>query len=245
MQEVDRRQCDGIGPRQAFASAHKNPVQDGPVNHQSCQRHGPEVEEKIPIADSRKRSNQHVLRIARNRGHAADIGPRGNGEQIRQRREFGAAGYGKHKRHHDETNNVVHQECGKHPAREHDGREKVRQLETAEDKFDAPLEEAREVETPDNQHHREKQNNRGEINEVQRLLGGDDAKCHHGDGADDRCSGPIDFEPRKFPQGKNQITGNEDDISGDEGSFGKGDCSESSHRPADYQRRGEEQAGKS
>ena len=57
-----------------------------PVEQQSDERHRPEVPHEISVADTRERADQHVLRIAGDRGDAADVRRRRHRQQVGQRR---------------------------------------------------------------------------------------------------------------------------------------------------------------
>jgi hypothetical protein len=74
------------------------------------------------------------------------------------------------------------------------------------------LEEASHAEIGHHQHHREEQDNGGEVDGLKGLLRTDNAKGHHQDRANDGRARPIDLHPRKFPEREHEIAAEEDQI---------------------------------
>ena len=84
--------------------------------------------------------------------------------------------------------------------------------QTPQDELDAPLEKAHKVQVAHDQHHRKEQHNGGKVDEMQRRARRHNAERYHGHRADDRRPRPVDLESRKFSQGKDEITCDENRV---------------------------------
>ncbi len=97
-------------------------------------------------------------------------------------------------------------------------------MQTLDDQFRDPIEETREAQIRDDQHHRKQQHDGREVDRRQRLARAHDAECHHEYGADDRRTGTIDLQARKLPESKNDVAAEEDQISGKDACVGQKGC---------------------
>ena len=192
--------------------ANKEPVQDPPIEKQPDNRHRPQVQQKIAVSDARERANQHVLRVAGNGRHAADVRRGRDRQQVRKRRQPHTLGNGKNERHHDQAHDVVNEECRQNPAGEDHRRQQVSGLQPPQHQLRIPLEEARKVEAPHDQHHGEKQDQSGKVDVVERVAGLHDARPHHGYAADHGCPRPVDLQPGELTQRKDQVAGKKDNV---------------------------------
>jgi hypothetical protein len=68
------------------------------------------------------------------------------------------------------------------------------------------------MQVSNNEHHREKQHDRAEVNEVEGILYAHGTRREHQYGADDRRTGGVNFHSRKFAQGKDHVARNENRI---------------------------------
>ncbi len=127
-----------------------------------------------------------------------------------------------HEWHHDQTHDVIDEECRENAASEDHRRQQVCRVQPAQHQFADPFKEAHQVQVADNEHHGEQQDNGSEVDEVQRLARAHDAGGNHGDGADDRRSRAVDLQPGKLAQGENQIAGEEDAIGRQQACVGEG-----------------------
>ena len=71
--------------------------------------------------------------------------------------------------------------------------------------FGNPFEETNQVEIADNQHHREKQDNRTEIDKEERIRRIHHPERKHQNRADNGCARPVDLHAGKVADRKNQI----------------------------------------
>ena len=76
----------------------------------------------------------------------------------------------------------------------------------------SPLEEANQLQVSDDQHHRKQQNNGAEINELHCLPRWHNPEGHYSYSADDRSAGAVNLEAGKFPDGKNDVAGQENGV---------------------------------
>ena len=71
-------------------------------------------------------------------------------------------------------------------------------LETRHHEVRDPVKEPGQVEVRDDEHHREQEHDRAEVDVAQRVPGLHDAERHHQHRADDTRTGSVDLHPRKL-----------------------------------------------
>ena len=87
-------------------------------------------------------------------------------------------------------------------------------LQTTQHRLRIPLEESHQVQVPNNQHHREQEYDRLEVNVAERVCGLHDAEGDHRHRPDDGRARAIDFQPGKLSQRENHVAGEEDGVGG-------------------------------
>ena len=97
-------------------------------------------------------------------------------------------------------------------AQEDDRGQKMMWFEPRNDKFCNPIEEARQMQVGHDQHHREKQHDRAEVDEAQRIVYTYGAGHEHQDRPDDGCAGTINLHSRKFSQGEYDVACDENRV---------------------------------
>ena len=117
-------------------------------------------------------------------------------------RQFEPSCHVEHERRHDQAHDVVHEKRGEQAAGEDHGRQQMVRVQTLDDPFGDSLEEAAKAKVRHDDHHREQQHDRREIDGLQRLLRSDDAEGDHQYGADDCGSGRSIFIHGNFPSAK-------------------------------------------
>jgi hypothetical protein len=110
------------------------------------------------------------------------------------------------------ANNVVDEKPRQEAAREDHRRQQLVRLQPAQYRLGVPLEDAHQVQVPDDQHHRKQQHDGREVDKVQRLPRTHRAKRHHPHRANDRRARAVDLQPGEFPQGEYQVAGQKDDV---------------------------------
>ena len=196
-------------------------MEQSPVDAQPCQRYRAEMNEEIDIADLRDRTDEHVLRVAGDRGDTADVRGRRKRQQIRQRLERQTTRDSDDERGHHETNDVVHQESGQDATHEYHGGQQLLRAQPQNRAVRDPLEKAAEVQVGDDQRHGEQQHDGREINGPQRFRRSHDAECHHQHRADDGRTRPVDLQARELPQGEDEIAGKENRVGRGAASLGE------------------------
>ncbi len=187
-------------------------MQDRPVHDETNDRDRPEVREEVAVADGGGRSNQHVLRIAGNGRDTADVGRRGQRQQVGNGPEPHAAREVDQEGRQHQANDVVDEECREQPSGEDHRAQQVSRTDSHHQELGDAIEEAGEAQPADDQHHGEEQDDGGEVDGADGVSGADDADGNHQDRADDRRAGAVDLHPRKFSDGEDQVRGREDRI---------------------------------
>ncbi len=170
------------------------------------------MKKEIVIANAGERPNQHILRIAGDRSHAANIRRSGDRKQIRQGLQLHAPRDAKHKGYHYQADDIVHQKCRKKPASENDRRQQMGRLQSLQNYFRIPLEEAHQAQVADDQHHRKQKHESGEVDEAQRIRRPHHPEGDHGNRSDDRRAWTVYLEARKLADRENQIARQENDV---------------------------------
>lgn len=196
-----------------FASpAGADEIDHSPINEEARERHRPQMRHELQVADSRKRSDQDVLRVAGNRCHAADVGSGCHRQQVGQGLLAQPPGRGQNQRHHRQADDVVDEKSREKPAGEnHRGQQMVR-LQAAHDEVRDPVEKSRQVQVGDDQHHREQQHQGGEIDEAQGIFRAKDAEGKQQHRPDHRRARPINLHTGEFADGENHIARQEDGV---------------------------------
>ena len=176
-----------------------------PVHEQAHDRDRPERADEVDVADPGQRADQHVLRVAGDRRDAADVRRRRYRDHVRHRpagRGGGPAG---------STNGVITRQttsltrnADSSPLLKINGRQQVMRVQPDDNPLGDPVEEADDPQVPGHQHHREQQDDGGEVDRAERLAGADDTKGHHQHGADDRRARPIDPHPGELAEREDQ-----------------------------------------
>ena len=78
-----------------------------------------------------------------------------------------------------------------------------------------PLEESRQMQAGDNQHHGEQQDERREVDAVDGLLWAEHAEDKHEHRADDRHRGAVDLRARQTSDGEDQVAGQKNEPGND------------------------------
>jgi len=138
---------------------------------------------------------------------------------VRGERQAEAAGEVDRERRHHQADDVVDQERRQQPAAEDNGRQQVMRVQPDDNPLGDPVEEADDPQVPGHQHHREQQDDGGEVDRAERVAGVDDTKGHHQHGTDDRRARPIDAQSGELADRKNQIAGEEDDVGREHAGF--------------------------
>src|ERR1017187_9593003 len=154
--------------------------------------HGGERGGEGAVWDERETADHHILRIARDGGHTADIGGHGVGHVERGEH----AGYQDDARQqHQRGVRVIH-----HP-RAHGG------------------EEAGEAQVGHHDHHAEEKDDGVVIDGGVRFLHGEDVEGQHEAGADDGRAGAVHAEERDAAEGECEVGGGENEDGGDQNSI--------------------------
>ena len=181
-----------------------------PVNKQTDQCDGTEMRQEVAIADTRDRADQHVLRIAGNGRHTANVGSRGQSQEIRQRAHTHSFADIEHQRRHEQANHIVHQERRQNSTGEDDSRKQLAGSEMENYAVGHPVEESCQMQAGYDQHHGEEQYQRAEVDALDGALRRKNAADKHQYRADDRHGRPIDLRSRQASEGEDEITGEED-----------------------------------
>jgi arylsulfatase A-like enzyme len=208
-----RRGHDGIlhadavdGPAQA------EPVHQGPVGQQAHDGDRPQARDEGHVRHAGQRPDEHVLRVAGDRRHAADVRRRRHRDHVGHDRDVQAPRHLDHDWRHDQADHVVDEKGGQDPAREHDGRQQVVWVQARDEPAGDGVEEAGQPEVAGDHHHREQQDDRGEVDRGEGLACADDAEGDHEHGADDRCARAIDLHAREGAKREHQIAAGEDQV---------------------------------
>ena len=167
--DLDRFGGDGFAFRSDVFTA-EYPRDQQPVDEESDECDGAEVQQEIAISQPGERADEHVLRVAGDGGHAANVRSGGDGEQIGQRLQLHLPRSDQRERNHHQADDVVDEECRQHAGDEDDGGQQVARFEALDDLGGDPVEEAGEMQAADDHHHGEQQDERAEVDEAQRLI---------------------------------------------------------------------------
>ncbi len=193
----------------------KDPVQQSPIHEQADQRHRAEVHKKVAISNPGNRSDQNVLRIAGDRCYAADVGSRRQREQVGQRLQAHPLADAQHQRRHDQADHIVHQECRQNAAGEHHAGQQMPWTQVLDHQMSNPLEESRQVQAGDNQHHGEKQDQRREVDALDGRLWREHAEDEHAYRPNDRHRGTVDLRARQMSDGEDEVARQENEPGND------------------------------
>ncbi|MPM50860.1 hypothetical protein SDC9_97606 [bioreactor metagenome] len=162
-------------------------------------------------------ADQNVLGVADGGQRAADVGGQCQTDQERHRIEFAVQqrrrDYRSDRKHH-----YVVVEKGREHASKHDQhRQKIRRTvkQGMQDGPGDPAVESGEMELRRDHHQCEKQQDRLHIDRCDRLGQIDAAEGEHGDGAEQRDSGPVELQKKPVPDRQSEIGGQKNDQRGD------------------------------
>ena len=211
----------GIGRLEATAAQELRRVRHG--NQQECakereQGHGRQGGGERPVGNLRQGSNDHVLRIAGDRRHAAGVGRHGDGQQVGHRVSFQPHHEIEHQRSHDDANGVVDEERRKHAGdRDHRAEKDERMARPGDRPRRYKAEEARQAEVGDDDHHPEEERDRRHIDGRERLAEIEHVEGDHQAAAKERRAGAVQPIARQAADRHDHVGGGEDDDGGNQG----------------------------
>ena len=213
--ELGRAQ-DVADGRAIAAAPETQPVDHRPVQEQPHDGDRAEMQHEFEIAQARQRADEHVLRVSRDGRHAADVGRRGDRDQVGHDRQAEPPRHVQHERRHHQADDVVDEKRGESAAGQDDDRQQVMGVQTRDDPFGDVLEEPAQPQVGDDDHHREQQHDGREVDRLQRLVRPDNAERHHQHRADDGGARAVDLHPRDFPEGEDAVAADEDGVGGED-----------------------------
>ena len=150
-------------------------------------------------------ADEDVLRVAGDRAGGADVGGGGQADQVRHGVVAQPPGQVQHQRRQGHAHHVVDEE-GRQAARQHDdgGQQAQRTADAGQGEIGQPLEEARQPQHADHDHHAKQQEQRVEVEgRRQGFLGeGKQAGDEHGRGTDQGDARAVHAQPRNPSQGQ-------------------------------------------
>ena len=159
--------------------------------------------------------HQHVLRVAGDGEHRADIRAHGKADEVHVGPHAEGQERGEEDRSHDQANRVVDEERGEQASADHDGEEQPsRRPGALEHELRGPLEESSYLEVADDQHHAEQEDEHVEVHGGVRVLERQHAEHDHRDGPDQAGRGPIEVDERQPLDGDEEIGCDEDQETG-------------------------------
>ncbi len=172
------------------------------------------MRQKIAIMNSRKRADQHVLRIAGDRRHASDVRCCRHRQQIRKGLHPHLARDAQYEGHHDQAHDIVDEEGRQKSAGEHHRGQQVMRPQSPQHRLHVPFEESDQMEVPHDQHHREQKHDGLEVDVAQGIRRTNDPEGDHGYRPDNGRTGAINLQARKLSQREYHIAGQEDGVCG-------------------------------
>ena len=163
------------------------------------------------IGNAREAADHDVLGIAGDGRGAADVGRHGERQQIGQ----GPAAHGErrlgHQRRQHQADRVVDQEGGEQARDQHHAdQQQSRAMGMLAHPGGGELEEPRQAQMGDDDHHAQQQGQRVEVDGLIGLLEGERAARHHQAGAEKGGAGAVEPQPRRAPERDHHISGEED-----------------------------------
>ena len=205
----------GVGPAASSGpgrrSARNISTSTSRVERQAEERDRAERREERAVADLRQAGDQHVLRVAGDRGDAADVRAGGERQQVGQRPVPARARQLDQDRREDQADRVVDEQRREDAADEDDGDEQQRRLVHAgADPLHRGAEESRHAQVRDEHHHAEEQHQGAEVDVPVGLVERDDAGGDHQRGADDGGAGAVDSQVGCAADGEDEVGEEED-----------------------------------
>src|ERR1019366_8581562 len=190
---------------------------DGDGEDQSSGCHGRQLSGERAVGDQREAADHHVLWIARDGGHTADIGGHGDGQQVGDGFAAQAVRDVEHQRGEDQAHGVVHEEGGEYAAHQHDtGEQDQRSVRVIHYPRGDGGEEAGEPQIGHHDHHAEQQDDGVVIDGGVRLLHGEDVEGEHEAGADNGRAGAVHAQEGDAADGENEVGAGENEDGGEQ-----------------------------
>jgi len=167
---------------------------DNKVEHESHERDGREMEEKVEKSEMRGDADERVLRISGDGHHRADIRRSGERDEIRKFREMQTVGDGENDGREDEADGVVHEKRGENSGGEDEQHEELEARACERGDVDGdPVEEMRDLEMRDENHDAEEEDDGVPTDRAIRAVERDNSRKHHGYRSAKRRSGAVEM----------------------------------------------------